>query len=88
MAIKRRVSYNLSGSSGELPELADAEQASWNIFPLARGGSGGGKSLSSKRRSSSSQCHGHLELGPVEEALRRRPGLIGKTILLDADLSL
>jgi MacB-like periplasmic core domain len=34
MAIKRPVSYNLSGSAGQLPELADAEQASWNIFPL------------------------------------------------------
>jgi len=34
MAVMRRWRFNLSGQSGELPEVVDAQAGSWNLFPL------------------------------------------------------
>ena len=84
MAIKRRVSYNLSGSAGELPELADAEQASWNIFALLGVDAAVGRGFFPSDDRPQANATVILSWGLWKRRYGGDPGLIGKTILLDA----
>jgi predicted permease len=84
MAIKRRVSYNLSGSAGQLPELADAEQASWNLFPLLGVDAPVGRFFLPSDDRPQANATVILSWGLWKRRYGGDPGLIGKTILLDA----
>jgi predicted permease len=84
MAIKRPVSYNLSGSAGQLPELADAEQASWNIFPLLGVDAALGRFFLPSDDRPQTDATVILSWGLWKRRYGGDAGLIGKTILLDA----
>jgi predicted permease len=84
MAIKKGVDYNLSGSAGQVPELAHAEQASWNFFPVLDVDAAVGRVFlpSDDRREANATVV--LTWGLWKRRYGGDPGLIGKTILLDA----
>ncbi|MGA2538752.1 MAG: ABC transporter permease, partial [Terracidiphilus sp.] len=84
MAIKKQVAYNLAGSAGQLPEVADAQQASWNIFPLLGVDAAMGRVFlpSDDRRETNATVV--LTWGLWKRRYGGDPSLIGKTILLDA----
>jgi predicted permease len=84
MAIKKGVDYNLSGSAGQLPELAHAEQASWNFFPVLDVDAAVGRVFlpSDDRREANATVV--LTWGLWKRRYGGDPGLIGKSILLDA----
>jgi predicted permease len=84
MAIKKGVDYNLSGSAGQLPEVAHAEQASWNFFPVLDVHAAVGRVFlpSDDRREANATVI--LTWGLWKRRYGGDPGLIGKTILLDA----
>jgi predicted permease len=84
MAIKKGIEYNLSGSAGQLPELAHAQQASWNIFPLLGVDAAVGRVFlpSDDRRDSNPTVV--LNWGLWKRRFGGDPDVIGKTILLDA----
>jgi predicted permease len=84
MAIKKRVSYNLSGSAGQLPELADAEQASWNLFPLLGVDAAVGRLFLPSDDRPQANPTVILSWGLWKRRYGGDPGLVGKTILLDA----
>jgi predicted permease len=84
MAVKKRVSYNLSGSASQLPELADAEQASWNIFPLLGVDAAVGRFFLASDDRPQANPTVILSWGLWKRRYGGDPGLIGKTILLDA----
>jgi predicted permease len=84
MAIKRRVSYNLSGSVGQMPELADAEQASWNLFPVLGVDAAVGRLILASDDRLQANPTVILSWGLWKRRYGGDPGLIGKTILLDA----
>jgi predicted permease len=84
MAIKKRVGYNLSGSAGQLPELADAEQASWNIFPLLGVNAAVGRFFLPSDDRPQANATVILSWGLWKRRYGGDPGLIGKIILLDA----
>lgn len=84
MAIKKGLDYNLSGSSGQFPELAHAQQASWNIFMLLGVDAALGRVFlpSDDRREADATVV--LTWGLWKRRYGGDPGLIGKTISLDA----
>jgi predicted permease len=84
MAIKKRISYNLSGSAGQLPELADAEQASWNLFPLLGVDAAVGRLFLPSDDRPQANPTVILSWGLWKRRYGGDPGLVGKTILLDA----
>jgi predicted permease len=84
MAVKKRVDYNLAGSAGQLPEVADAQQASWNIFPLLGVDAAVGRVFHSSDDRPQASATVVLTWGLWKRRYGGDPGLIGKTILLDA----
>jgi predicted permease len=72
MAVKRGADYNLSGSGGQLPELAHAQVASWSIFPL----------LGDDRPEANATVV--LTWGLWKRRYGGDPAVVGKTILLEA----
>ncbi len=84
IAIKKGIEYNLSGSPGQLPELAHAQQASWNLFSLLGVDAAAGRVFlpSDDRRDSNPTVV--LNWGLWKRRYGGDPGVIGKTILLDA----
>jgi putative ABC transport system permease protein len=84
MAIKRRVAYNLSGSAGQLPELADAEQVSWNFFPLLGVDAAVGRLFQADDDRPQANTTVVLSWGLWKRRYGGDSSIIGKTILLDA----
>ena len=84
MAIKKRVSYNLSGSTNQLPELADAEQVSWNFFPLLGVNAAVGRLFQADDDRPQANTTVVLSWGLWKRRYGGDVSIIGKTILLDA----
>jgi predicted permease len=84
MAVNKRVSYNLSGSAGQLPELADAEQVSWNFFPLLGVDAAAGRLFQASDDRPQANATVVLSWGVWKRRYGGDANLIGKTILLDA----
>jgi predicted permease len=84
MAIKRRVAYNLSGSAGQLPELADAEQVSWNFFPLLGVDAAMGRLFQASDDRPQANTTVVVSWGLWKRRYGGDSSIIGKTILLDA----
>jgi predicted permease len=84
MAIKLATQYDLSGQGGQLPEVAAAHMASWNFFPmLGVQPTVGRLFLPSDDRP---EANGTVVLtwGLWKRRYGGDPGVIGKTLLLDA----
>jgi predicted permease len=84
MAVKSAVSYNLSASEGQLPEMALGERASWGIFPALGVHAALGRVFlpSDDRRGANATVV--LTWGLWERRYGGDPGIVGKTILLDS----
>ena len=84
IAVNKGIEYNLSGSAGQLPELAHAQQASWNLFPLLGVDAALGRVFlpSDDRRDANPTVI--LNWGLWKRRYGGDPAIIGKTILLDA----
>jgi predicted permease len=84
MAIKYATQYDLSGQDGQLPEVAAAHMASWNFFPMLGVQPALGRLfLASDDRP---EANGTVVLtwGLWKRRYGGDPGVIGKTLLLDA----
>lgn len=84
MAIKKPIDYNLAGSAGQLPEVAHAQQASWNLFPLLGVDAALGRVFLPGDDSREANATVVLTWGLWKRRYGGDPALIGKTILLDA----
>jgi predicted permease len=84
IAVEKGIDYNLSGSGGQLPELAHAQQASWNIFQLLGVDAATGRVFlpNDDRRDANPTVV--LNWGMWKRRYGGDPAVIGKTILLDA----
>jgi predicted permease len=85
MAIMKRVSYNLSGSSGQLPEIADAYVTSWNLFPMLGVQPVLGRSFLASEDRPDANAVVMLSWGLWKRRYGGDPGILGKKILLDAE---
>ena len=84
LAIKLATQYDLSGQGGQLPEVAAAHMASWNFFPMLGVQPALGRLfLASDDRP---EANGTVVLtwGLWKRRYGGDPGVIGKTLLLDA----
>ncbi len=84
IAIKKAVDYNLSGSSGQVPELVRADQASWNFFQVLGIDAAMGRLFIAGDDRREADATVVLTWGLWKRRYGGDPGLIGKTILLDA----
>jgi predicted permease len=84
MAITKRVNYNLSGASSQLPELSDAVATSWNLFSLLGVQPALGRSLMSSDDRPDAGAVVMLSWGLWKRRYGGDPGILGKNILLDA----
>jgi predicted permease len=84
MAITKRVSYNLSGAQGQLPELADAYNTSWNLFPMLGVQPALGRNFTAADDQPSANATAILSWGLWKRRYGGDPGILGKNILLDA----
>jgi predicted permease len=84
MAITKRVSYNLSGAGGQLPELADATITSWNLFPMLGVQPALGRNFLPSEDRRDADAVVMLSWGLWKRRYGGDPGIVGKNILLDA----
>ncbi|QNI34838.1 ABC transporter permease [Alloacidobacterium dinghuense] len=83
MAIMKHVEYNLSGTGGQLPELANAYVASWNVLPLLGVKPALGRSFSESDDRRDADAVVMLSWGLWKRRYGGDPGVLGKSILLD-----
>jgi predicted permease len=84
MAAMRRMNYNLSGTGGQLPELADAYTTSWTLFPMLGVQPALGRSFMASDDRREADAVVMLSWGLWKRRYGGDPGIVGKTILLDA----
>ena len=84
MAITQRIDYNLSGAGGQLPELADAYTASWNLLPLLGVQPAVGRNFMSSDDRPNAAAVVMLSWGLWKRRYGGDRGIVGKSILLDA----
>ena len=84
MAITKRLSYNLSGTNGQLPELADAYITSWNLFPMLGVQPALGRSFQASDDHPGADATVMLSWGLWKRRYGGDPTILGKSLLLDA----
>ena len=84
MAIAKHANYNLSGTSGQLPELIAAYNASWNFFPLLGVHTALGRSFLPEEDRPGGSATVILSWGLWQRRFGGNAGILGKTILLDS----
>jgi predicted permease len=84
MAMTKRLSYNLSGSGGQLPELADAYATSWNLFSMLGVQPALGRSFQASDDRPDADATVILSWGLWKRRYGGDPAILGKTVLLDA----
>lgn len=84
MAATKRVNYNLSGTGGQLPELADAYVTSWSLFKMLGVQPALGRSFMASDDRRDADAVVMLSWGLWKRRYGGNPGMVGKTILLDA----
>src|SRR5580698_1975521 len=84
MAITKRLSYNLSGTNGQLPELADAYITSWNLFPMLGVQPALGRSSQASDDHPGADATVMLSWGLWKRRYGGDPTILGKSLLLDA----
>ncbi len=85
MAIKRSRDYNLTGAGGQLPEVVHAQMASWTIFPVLGVDAALGRLLLASDDTREANATAVLTWGLWKRRYGGDPGMVGKTILLDAN---
>jgi predicted permease len=84
LAIQKQITYSLSGTQGQLPEVVRAEQASWNLFPLLGVKAGAGRLFSSEEDSRNAEATVVLSWGLWKRRYGGAASVVGSKILLDA----
>jgi predicted permease len=84
MAITKRISYNLSGANGQLPELANAGVTSWNLFSMLGVQPALGRSFQTNDDRPDANAAVILSWGLWKRRYGGDPSILGKSILLDA----
>ncbi len=84
IAVKSAVRYNLSGSGGQVAELALGERASWGIFPVLGVQAAVGRLFLPSDDQRSADATVVLTWGLWQRRYGGDPVIVGKTILLDA----
>ena len=83
MAIMKHIEYNLSGTGGQLPELANGYVASWNLFPMLGVKPALGRSFSESDDRREADAVVMLSWGLWKRRYGGDPGILSKSILLD-----
>lgn len=84
MAIKQWMDYDLAGAGGQLPEVAPAQTASWNFFPMLGIQPALGRFFTAADDRPDANATVVLTWGLWKRRYGGDPGILGKTILLDA----
>jgi len=84
MAVFGWNSYNLSGTPGQLPEQAMAQMASWNAFPMLGVKAALGRLFDASDDRPEANATVVLSWGLWKRRYGGDPGIIGRTIQLDA----
>src|SRR5271170_4405720 len=84
MALKRYVDYNLSGTHGQLPEIAMAQMTSWRLFPILGVKPALGRLFSANDDRPQAEATVVLTWGLWKRRYGGSPAVVGSTILLDA----
>jgi predicted permease len=84
MAIKQWMHYDLAGTGGQLPEVALAQTASWNLFPLLGVQPALGRLFIAEDDRPGANATVVLTWGLWKRRYGGDRGILGKTILLDA----
>jgi predicted permease len=84
MAIKGWMHYDLAGAGGQLPEVALAHTASWNLFPMLGLQAAYGRLFTASDDTPEANATVVLSWGLWKRRYQGDPAILGKTILLDA----
>ncbi|RXS97790.1 ABC transporter permease [Silvibacterium dinghuense] len=84
LAAKKPVRYGLSGTQGQLPEVVDAQQASWNLFPLLGVKPAVGRLFTASDDRRDAEATVILTWGLWKRRFGGNPAVIGSTVLLEA----
>lgn len=83
MAIKKAKTYNLSSRNGQLPEVIEAQIASWNFFPLLGVQAAIGRAFNSSEDRREANATVVLSWGLWKRRFGGDPQILGKNIFLD-----
>jgi predicted permease len=84
LAIKQWRDYDLSGSGNQLPEVVGAQMASWNIFPLLGVQAARGRLFTADDDRPGVNATVVVSWGLWKRRYGGDPGIVGRSILLDA----
>ena len=84
MALKKGIVYNLSGAGGQLPEVVYAQSVTWNFFPMLGVEATQGRVFLPSDDRVGVNATVVLSGGLWKRRYGGDPGIVGKTILLDA----
>jgi predicted permease len=84
MALLSWSGYNLSGSSGQLPEQIITQEASWNLFPMLGVEPALGRVFAASDDRADASATAVLTWGLWKRRFGGDPHILGQTILLDA----
>jgi predicted permease len=84
MAIKQWMHYDLAGAGGQLPEVALAHTASWQLFPMLAVQPALGRVFTADDDRPEAPATVVLTYGLWKRRYGGDPAIVGKTILLDA----
>jgi predicted permease len=76
--------YNLSGSSGQLPEFVEAQVADWNLFPILSVRPAAGRLFTVDDDRAGADATAVLTWGLWKRRYGGDPAIVGQKILLDA----
>jgi predicted permease len=76
--------YNLSGSSGQLPEQVVAQEADWNLFPMFGVNAGLGRVFIESDDRAGASATALITWGLWKRRYGADPGIVGRKILLDS----
>jgi predicted permease len=85
MAAKRWQSHSLSGTQGQLPEIAEGQTASWNLFPMLGVKPVIGRLFSAADDRPQAPATVVLSWGLWKRRYGGSPAVLGSTIMLDAN---
>lgn len=84
LAAKRPTGYGLSGTQGQLPEIVDGQQATWNLFPMLGVGPAVGRLFNASDDRPGAEPTVVLTWGLWKRRFGGSPSAIGSKILLEA----
>ena len=84
MAATKRVEYNLSGTQGQTPEIADAYVTSWSLFSILGVQPALGRAFQSSDDRPDASAVAMLSWGLWKRRYGGDPGIVGQNIMLDA----